>query len=93
MIDKRVHEPARLAILTVLAREGQADFLALRRQTGLTKGNLSAHLSKLEGSDLVAIEKTYLGKTPHTRCYITAAGQAAHDAYCGQMRAFLAGLA
>jgi DNA-binding transcriptional ArsR family regulator len=47
-LDRLVHEPARLAILTVLSSCHEADFVFLQRATGLTNGNLSAHLSKLE---------------------------------------------
>ena len=49
-LDRLIHEPARLLIVTILASAASADFLFLQRETGLTKGNLSAHLSKLEGA-------------------------------------------
>jgi DNA-binding transcriptional ArsR family regulator len=54
-LDRLVHEPGRLAILTVLSSVSDADFLFLQRTTGLTKGNLSSHLAKLEDGGLVAI--------------------------------------
>lgn len=88
-LDKLIHEPARLAILSVLAQVDQADFLFIRKQTGLTKGNLSAHLSKLEAGQYIAIEKTYLGKKPLTVCRITEAGRSAYDSYCETLRDFL----
>ena len=47
-LDRLIHEPARLLIVTILSTVESADFLFLQRETGLTKGNLSAHLSKLE---------------------------------------------
>jgi DNA-binding transcriptional ArsR family regulator len=62
-LDRRVHDPARLAILTALSACERADFLFLQRITGLTKGNLSSHLSKLEEAGLVEIEKRFVGKT------------------------------
>ena len=48
VLDRLIHEPGRLAILTVLSSVRDADFVFLQRATGLTKGNLSSHLTKLE---------------------------------------------
>jgi DNA-binding MarR family transcriptional regulator len=76
-LDRLVHEPARLAILTALSVARSADFLYLQRLTGLTKGNLSSHLAKLESAELVEIEKEFVGKTPHTSVSLTRAGRAA----------------
>ena len=47
-IDRLIHEPARLVVMALLSVVQSADFLFLLRQTGLTQGNLSSHLSKLE---------------------------------------------
>jgi DNA-binding transcriptional ArsR family regulator len=76
-LDRIVHEPARLAILTALSACRSADFLYLQRLTGLTKGNLSAHLSKLEGAELILIDKEFVAKVPHTRLSLTRTGRAA----------------
>ena len=67
-VDRLIHEPARLMIITILSTVESADFLFLERETGLTKGNLSSHLSKLESAGYVEIEKTYRGKIPLTIC-------------------------
>ncbi len=72
--DKLVHEPARLAILTVLSSCTTADFLFLQRVTGLTKGNLSVQLVKLEEADLLKITKTFIGKKPSTSASLTEKG-------------------
>jgi DNA-binding transcriptional ArsR family regulator len=74
-LDKLVHEPARLAILTVLCSVADADFLFLERATGLTKGNLSSHLARLEAAGLVAIEKRFIRRKPNTSVAITAIGR------------------
>jgi DNA-binding transcriptional ArsR family regulator len=74
-LDRLVHEPGRLAILTVLSSVTDADFLFLQRATGLTKGNLSSHLTKLEDGGLVAIEKRFVGKRPNTKVAITPTGR------------------
>lgn len=76
-LDRLVHEPARLALLTALAACAGADFLYLQRLTGLTKGNLSGHLARLEEAGLVAVEKRFAGKTPVTTARLTEAGRAA----------------
>lgn len=73
-INRLVHEPARLAILTALSACDEADFLFLLNITGLTKGNLSSHLSKLEQGGLVLIRKTFEGKTPVTYARLTDEG-------------------
>jgi DNA-binding MarR family transcriptional regulator len=74
-LDRLVHEPARLVILTALASCASADFVFLQRLTRLTNGNLSAHLSKLNEAGMVAIEKRFIDKKPNTRIAITAKGR------------------
>jgi DNA-binding transcriptional ArsR family regulator len=88
-IDRIIHEPARLMIVALLAAVEEADFQYLRLATGLTQGNLSAHLSKLEEADYVAIEKTFRGKYPLTICRLTARGKEVLDKYRKVMRAAL----
>jgi DNA-binding transcriptional ArsR family regulator len=76
-LERIVHEPARLVILTALAACRQADFIFLQSLTGFTKGNLSAHLIKLEQAGLVSIEKRFRGKFPQTFVTITKTGRTA----------------
>lgn len=75
VLDRLVHEPGRLAILTVLSSVTDADFVFLQRATGLTKGNLSSHLTKLEEAGLVAIEKRFVRKKPNTNIALTEVGR------------------
>ncbi len=91
-IDKLVHEPARLMILATLYVLESADFLFLMRQTGLTQGNLSSHLTKLEEAGHVDIQKEFVGKRPHTMLKLTEQGREAMDQYRNQMQALLDGL-
>lgn len=88
-LDRLIHEPARLLIVTILASVASADFLFLQRETDLTKGNLSAHLSKLEEAGYVQIEKTFKGKLPLTICKLTGAGKSALKAYRQQLQEFI----
>ena len=78
-LDKLIHEPARLAIMTALSACTSADFIFLQQLTGLTKGNLSSHLTKLEEAHLIAVEKRFVGKTPNTLISLTEEGRGAID--------------
>lgn len=88
-IDDVIHAPARLAIVATLNAVEEADFRYLLNATGLTKGNLSTHLSKLEEAGYVQIEKTFRGKTPMTLLRLTPQGRAAFEAYRRNMLRFL----
>ncbi len=88
-VDRLVHEPSRSIILAILAATKSADFLYLQRETGLTKGNLTVHLSKLEKAGYIRIEKTYRQKVPMTLCSITNKGRQAFETYRNQLRQFL----
>ncbi len=79
--DRIIHEPARLQITAILYVADEADFLFLLNQTGLTKGNLSAHLSKLEDAGYVNIFKTFRGKIPHSLYSLTEQGRRAFESY------------
>ena len=80
-IDKTIHEPARLMITAHLFVVESADFLFLQRQTGLTWGNLSSHLSKLENAGYVTIKKEFIDRKPHTVLQLTDKGRAAFQEY------------
>jgi len=85
-IDTVVHEPARLNIMVQLYVVESADFLFLMRQTGLTFGNLSSHLSKLETAGYVSVKKEFLGKKPHTMLRLTEKGRVAFRRYVQSMK-------
>ena len=80
-LDRVIHEPARLSIVALLYAVKEADFLYLQRESGLTKGNLSSHLAKLEESGYLNMEKTYKGKLPLTLLTLTSAGRQAFEGY------------
>jgi len=85
-LDRFIHEPARLMIVALLYSVERADFLYLQRETGLTKGNLSAQLSKLEQAGYVQIEKTFRGKMPLTVCSLTVEGRRAFEQYRARLQ-------
>ena len=80
-IDRVIHEPARLMVVALLAAVAKADFQYLHQSTGLTKGNLSVHLSKLEEAGYIEIEKSFRGKYPLTICRLTKEGKEVFDTY------------
>lgn len=80
-LDRLVHEPGRLLVLACLSVVSRADFLYVMRETGLTQGNLSSHLAKLETAGYVAVEKTFVGKVPRTMLQLTERGREALRVY------------
>jgi DNA-binding transcriptional ArsR family regulator len=85
-LDRVIHEPARLMIMTILFAVEEADFVYLQRECGLTQGNLSSHLSKLAEAGYLTITKTFKGKYPLTICKLTQQGREAFEAYSAKMR-------
>ena len=88
-IDQMIHAPARLMMLSYLYVVESADYVFLMRQTGLTWGNLSTHLTKLEEAGYVEIEKEFRGKKPHTTVSLTKRGRAAFRDYKKSLRKVL----
>ncbi len=80
-LDRVIHEPARLMIVALLSSVESADFLFLLKESGLTKGNLSVHLSRLEEAGYIQMQKTFRGKIPHTEYRLTKKGKSAFDEY------------
>ena len=88
-IDRIIHEPARLMILATLNVVESADFIFVERQTGLTRGNLSSHMSKLEQAGYLEISKEFVDKIPRTLLRITEKGTLALDQYKNDMLTLL----
>ncbi len=91
-IDRLVHEPARLLILSQLSVIEACDFLFMQKQTGLTKGNLSSHLAKLENAGYVEIVKEFEGKRPRTLLRITEPGRKALMRHVASLRQWIDGV-
>jgi DNA-binding MarR family transcriptional regulator len=85
-LDKAIHAPSRLMILAYLAAVESADFTFLLKRTGLTRGNLSTHLSRLEEAGYVNITKEFVDRIPRTLYRLTAAGKNAIQEYRENMR-------
>lgn len=72
--NRLIHEPARLAILTVLSSCTSADFVFLQRLTRLSKGNLSVQLTNLEQAGLIVIHKEIVDKKMRTTVSLSKRG-------------------
>ena len=91
-IDKIIHEPARLHIMTQLYVVEEADFIYIMRQTGLTWGNLSSHMSKLEDAEYIEVRKEFQEKKPHTILKMTDSGRTAFERYRSTLEKVFEGL-
>jgi DNA-binding MarR family transcriptional regulator len=88
-LDRVIHEPARLLLVALLSSVESADFLFLLKESRLTKGNLSVHLSRLEEAGYLAVKKSFRGKIPHTEFRLTPKGRAAFEEYRRNMGSIL----
>lgn len=88
-LDRVIHEPGRLMIVALLFAVERADFVYLQHETGMNKGTLSSHISRLEEAGYVAVEKTYRGKTPQTLLRLTGDGRKAFEQYRRKLKGAL----
>jgi len=80
-LNRLIHEPTRLMIMTQLYVVESADFLFLQHQLQVTPGNLSSHLTKLEEAGYVEIVKEFIQRKPHTALKLTKKGRGAFKEY------------
>ncbi len=85
-VDRVIHEPARLAILTVLSACASADFTFLQSATRLTKGNLSVQLTRLEEAGMVYIDKVIVRKKTRTTVQLSSLGKQKLNEYWHTMK-------
>ncbi len=88
-IDRLIHEPSRLTIMMHLYVVESADFQFLQHQTGMTPGNLSSHLRKLEDAGYVEVTKEFVNRTPHTALKLTQKGREAFKEYRRNVKRFI----
>ncbi len=88
-LDETIHQPTRLRIMTLLAAQGADDRVAygfVQKELGLTGGNLTAHLRKLEDADYIAMSKEFIDAKPRTWIEATATGRQAYARYLDNLR-------
>lgn len=88
-INRLIHEPSRLIIMMHLYVVQSADFQFLQHQTGMTPGNLSSHLRKLEDAEYVEVTKEFVDRTPHTALKLTKKGREAFKQYRRNVKRFI----
>jgi len=91
-LDRLIHDPTRLMLVSFLYVVDSADFVFLKNQTNLTAGNISSHMTKLEDAGYVKVEKRFVGKRPQTMFRLTAKGRRAFDGYRNLFSSALSGL-
>lgn len=80
-LDPIIHQPLRLAIMSILVSVASAEFNYLKEKTEATQGNLSIQLKKLKEAGYIEIEKSFRNNYPLTTCKVTQAGILAFEAY------------
>ena len=91
-IDPLIHAPSRLRVMTYLYVVDSLDFVYLKRVTGMSWGNLSTHLTKLEEGGYIAIRKSFQDKKPNTMIQLTEEGRQAFRQYKDDMQQALGNL-
>ncbi len=89
MFDPLLHQTVRSKLMSLLIANDELPFKALKETLGVTDGNLSSHLSKLEKEEYVKIEKTFEGKRPKTVVKIAPVGRVAFEAYIEALKQFI----
>jgi len=80
-LDRLIHEPARLRLMSTLYVVEEADFVNVSARTGFSAGNLSSHMAKLEEAGYVEVKKEFVDKRPRTTYRLTDFGRRAFEAY------------
>ncbi|MBK6932738.1 MAG: transcriptional regulator [Saprospirales bacterium] len=87
-LDPILLSQLRLAIMSHLIVVREADFNALKDQTGATAGNLSVQISKLQEAGYIEVEKTYKNNYPLTVCKLSPRGIAAFEAFYNDLKTY-----
>jgi DNA-binding MarR family transcriptional regulator len=88
-LDRTIHEPIRLGIVTALAVHDRLSFNELKERLGTTDGNVSVHARKLEDAGYVSCHKGFEGRVPRTEYKLTASGRKAMERYFAQLESLI----
>ncbi len=91
-LDPVLHERVRLGIVVLLVREGELDFQTLKRELGVTDGNLSQHLRVLEEAGIIRVKKRFVGRRPRTTYRLTEDGLKRFEIYLQGLQELLRSL-
>lgn len=85
-----IHEPVRLRIMSVLYRQNDVGFTALRETLEITAGNLSSHAAKLIAFGLLQSRDALTRGGFEKRYQITKSGVETFERYLASLESFLA---
>jgi DNA-binding MarR family transcriptional regulator len=88
-LDPILHSQLRLAIISILMRDKDADFNVLKDRTEATAGNLSVQINKLRDAGYIEVTKDFKDNYPHTICKITVNGSKAFEQYVKSLQSYL----
>lgn len=88
-LDPMLHSQLRLAVISILIRDGKAEFTSLQEETGATAGNLSIQVNKLKEAGYIVVEKKFKGNYPQTLCFITSMGVNMFNKYVESLRGYI----
>lgn len=88
-LDRLIHEPVRLGIISALAANATMSFNELKALLKTTDGNLSVHARKLEDGQYIACDKFFEGRLPKTEYRLTVTGRRALETYLDHMEALI----
>lgn len=90
-LNKAFESRIRLGIMSVLAVNDMLDFNALKEYLDLTDGNLASHLKGLEKEEFIGVEKSFVGRKPNTRYFMTKEGKKAFEAHLRALEQLIRG--
>lgn len=88
-LHKAFESRIRLGIMSALAVNETLDFNALKEYLDITDGNLASHIKALEKEKFIGIEKSFVGKKPNTRYFMTKAGKDAFNIHLNALEEFI----
>lgn len=91
-IDAVLHEPSRLSIVVALSGKDALSFGELKNLLGMTDGNLSIHLRRLEHSSYIVTQRELVTGKTRTLCRLSAQGRDALGRYAEVLKPVLMNL-
>lgn len=88
-LHKAFESRIRLGIMSVLAVNETLDFNSLKEYLDVTDGNLASHIKALEKEEFIGVEKSFVGKKPNTKYYMTKEGKKAFDDHLKALEKFI----
>jgi DNA-binding HxlR family transcriptional regulator len=88
-LDRLIHEPIRLGIISALAANETMSFNELKDLLKTTDGNLSVHARRLEEGQYITCSKFFEGRLPKTEYRLSSVGRKALETYLDHMEALI----